>query len=139
MNTTRIERAILKTLVQNLGAAGFKPAAVYIEDGLYIMPDAKTGKLKEYDRGTEPERITYAMTERQIEETLFEVYDTLSPTIHFTDKDRTTWGLGVMVVVGNGEDFISDWHCGERAKAFDAIVETVADAAYNGALSLSVE
>jgi hypothetical protein len=47
-------------------------------------------------------------------------------TLHFAPKTHLDcWGrLGVYVVLGNGVDIISDWHCGN--KSFDAAVDAVA-------------
>lgn len=128
MSTSKHEQRILRALVDKLGAAGFKPAAVYIEDGIYLMPADAAGPVVEFERGKEPTNIARAMTADEVCDQVYKVYDTLTPTIHFTQKDLTTWGnRGVMIVVGNAEDLISDWHSAD--KSFDAILWAVAEEA----------
>ena len=129
MNTIRIERAILTALIDNLGAAGFKAAAVWtgedyqLADGKSSVDGGRSGILRK------------AMTLTEVLK-VFDDIDMSTPTVHFTQRHSMAWGnRGVMVVPGNGEDFISDWH---SEKIFDAIVGTVAEAAHEGALSLFV-
>lgn len=128
----RIEKAILVALIENLSAAGFKPAAVFIQgEGCYLLGDGK-----EYYKHA-PNSVRGYLSATAVASLIFEVWDVAQPTIHFTEQNSTLWGSrGVMVVVGNGVDFISDWHSGD--KAFNAIVETVADAAHEGAFTLFV-
>lgn len=126
----RVERAILIALINNLNAAGFKPAAVWTEE-TYQLADGEEWTHNRADR-----EIRKPMTTDEVLK-VFEDFDMLTPTVHFTEQHTLAWGnRGVMVVNGNGEDFIADWHCGD--KAFNAIVETVAEAASAGALSLFV-
>lgn len=127
MSTTkRIEDAILTALLANLSAAGFKPAAVWTGE-TYQRADGVEGDCGVIDKPMSTAEVLK----------VFADFDMFNPTVHFTEQHRLSWGrTGVMVVCGNGEDFISDWHCMD--KAFDAIVQTVADAAYDGALSLFV-
>jgi hypothetical protein len=128
MSNIRIERAILTALIENLGAAGFKVAAVYTSED-YQLADGESSE-------TGGEAVKKLMTLIEVMK-VFDDFDMYNPTVHFTHQHAMTWGnRGVMVVPGNGEDFISDWHCGD--KAFDAIVDTVAEAAHEGALSLFV-
>jgi hypothetical protein len=128
--TRRVERAILTALIENLSAAGFKPAAVWTEE-TYQLADGEEWSARHSNR-----EIRKPMTTDEVLK-VFDDFDMLTPTVHFTHQHLLSWGnRGVMVVNGNGEDFISDWHCGD--KAFDAIIETVADAAQNGVLSLFV-
>lgn len=123
------ERRIITALVENLSAAGFKPAAVWLE-GSYLMANhSARPRLVEY-HGAEPGEITRPLTLAEVLQ-VFEDYDLYAPTLHFTDQHKTTWGgKGVMLVPGNRCDLISDWHCGDAA--FNGIVEQVADAAGEG-------
>lgn len=124
----RVERAILIALIDNLRSAGFAPAAVWTEEN-YQLADGE--ELSYSNR-----EIRKPMTTDEVLK-VFDDFDMLAPTVHFTHQHKLSWGnLGVMVVNGNGEDFISDWHNSDRA--FDAIVETVVEAAGEGALSLFV-
>ena len=123
--TIKQEQRILAALIDNLGAAGFMPAAVWLGDA-YVMV-AKGGADLEETRGSD--MVRRPMTKAEVMQ-VFEDYSLANPTVHFTHQHATTWGnLGVMVVPGNGCDFISDWHC--QNAAFNAIVEQVADAASN--------
>lgn len=125
MNTIKQEQRILRALVDNLAAAGFQPAAVWI-GGEYVMPLEPSGNPQETDQ-TVLDQIARPMSAAEILK-IFEDYDLSTPTVHFTHQHLTTWGnRGVMVVPGNGCDFISDWHCGDAA--FNAIVDQVATAA----------
>lgn len=126
----RIERAILVALIDNLGAAGFKVASVWTEES--YVAQAADGTTLEIS-------ADYPITPMTLANVLkvFDEYDMCTPTVHFTHQHQLTWGnRGVMVVPGNGEDFISDWHCND--KAFDAIVESVSEAPYHVALFLDV-
>lgn len=123
---TRIERAILVALIENLSAAGFKPAAVWTGED-YQRADGVEGDCGSIDK---------PMTTAEVLK-VFDDFDMLTPTVHFTHQHRLTWGnRGVMVVNGNGLDFISDWHAGDLM--FDAVVTMVADAASDGELTLFV-
>lgn len=140
----RIERAILTALVNNMAAAGFRAVAVYTQEDYQRATDcgADGFKLSEVI-GTELERAYRYMTAAEVS-AVFDAIDMSTPTIHFTRQHETTWGSrGVMVVPGNGVDFISDWHSPREGVksdlvAFDAIVMSVADAASEGALTLIV-
>lgn len=140
-NSHAHEMRILQALIDHLGASGFIPAAVYTDDGMYLMPD-KGGKVEELlpqnapVRGkVVPDQIESALTMAQLLR-IFAEYDLGAPTVHFTHQHVTTWGnRGVQVVPGNGCDFISDWHCPREGQtvgdivAFSKIVGEVADAA----------
>ncbi len=117
------ERRILDALLNNLRAAGFLPAAVWTgEDYVRIHQGAVVDGL----RVMEDDVMEAALTNEQVHQ-IFADYDMYAPTVHFTRQHKVTWGdRGVMVVPGNGIDFISDWHCGD--KAFDAIVDSVSSA-----------
>jgi len=127
----RIEAAILVALINNLSAAGFKPAAVCIDgEGAYVLAPKADGSDNILYEDL-PAEISNPLTAAQVADLIFNVWDVVSPTIHFTHQHKLTWGHGVMVVLGNGEDFISDWHCGDPA--FDAVVTQVSEAASEGA------
>lgn len=123
------EQRILKALVANLNAAGFFIAGVWTEE-VYMLV-AADGSVEEVDSMGAPDLVRAHMTEAQLLQ-VFEDYSMSTPTVHFTIQHNLTWGNnGVMVVPGNRKDFISDWHCGD--KAFDAIVDQVSSAAFEGA------
>ena len=123
------EKRILMALIENLGAAGFKPAAVWTDECYLLAAHDEGTGMCEVEKRDEPELVERPLTLTEVIQA-FEQYDMYAPTVHFTDQYKLTWGPGVMVVPGNLCDFISDWHCDNAA--FNAIVEQVADAAGNG-------
>lgn len=91
---------IVRKLIRNCRKAGYVARLVY-DGGAYVK----------------------VRTERDVLTAVDSVDDS---TIHFepvTGDDGHS--RGVYVVLGNGVDCLSDWHCGD--KAFDAAVETVCD------------
>lgn len=140
-NERRLERAILEAMINNLGAAGFKVAAVFIDgEGCYIMRDGDTTA----ERVQVSSNTSQYLTADQVAATIFDVWDCLTPTIHFTAQHSTEWGdHGVMVVLGNGSDFISDWHCGNDSsppskQRFAAIMDAVSELASEAPLTLHI-
>jgi hypothetical protein len=109
----KTEEAILKALVEELSIAGFTYVNVW--DGEEYRPVSEG----------------YA----QLLEEVFAVSDS---TVHFAPEDNPEkWGnLGVLLVCGNGEDFISDWHCGN--KDFDAALDRVMKRIDNLSLTVNV-
>ena len=98
-NATRmkLERAIVATLIREAKRGGFVPVQVW-QDGEYApVTDAESAI-----------EATFAVD---------------TATIHFAPKGNPDdWGSrGVLIVGGNGEDVISDWHCGDDR--FNAAVE----------------
>jgi len=104
-NETRIklERRIVRTLIQELAAAGYLPVKVW-DGGEYVAVSA-------------------------LDETMDAVFAVDDSTIHFAPKDKPEeWGRrGVLIIGGNGEDIISDWHCGD--KKFSEAVDAAANVA----------
>lgn len=107
---TELERAIVRKLIRTLGVAGFVPRCVW-DGGEYV--DART--------------------EDAALEAVFAVDES---TLHFQRlfaKDDDWGRLGVLLVCGNGEDIVSDYHCGDSAfsaaieKALDYTVSVVVD------------
>lgn len=95
-NTTKIEKAIVTALVEELGKSGFKPFQVW-DGGEYV-----------------------ACTD--VASVLNAVFAVDTATVHFKPGD-----YGVFLVCGNGEDVISDYHCGN--KTFTAAVERASERA----------
>lgn len=124
------EQRILEALLNNLRAAGYEPAAIWTEE--YYLTAVGDKVFAEFAHSQAPELIERPLTNAEVVKA-FEEYDMYAPTIHFTDRSARTWSLGVMVVPGNLEDFISDWHVRDDAPAFDKIVGEVASAAGEGA------
>ena len=94
---TKIERAKVSAVVAECEAAGYVPVRVW-DGGEYVKTTGVTGALD----------AVFAVDES---------------TIHFAPRDKPNgWGgCGVLVILGNGEDCISDWHCGDEV--FSAAVE----------------
>lgn len=106
MNTVRkIETAIVTALVEELKAAGYVPVKVY-DGGEYVKAPDLAGVL----------------------EAVFSVDES---TINFAPAgEPKKWGkLGVFIVGGNGEDCISDYHCGDPI--FAKAVERACDRSEN--------
>lgn len=99
-----IEKMIIRRTIRELKAAGFVPVTVW-----------------------DSEEYVPATTARKVIETLDAV--DYNCTVHFAPaKNRKAWGnLGVVFVLGNGIDVISDYHCGnpEFSEAMDRVSEYV--------------
>jgi len=96
-----VERAIVRALIQECDRAGFMPH--HVDDGGENVP---------------------CSTEHTAVEAIFAVDDA---RLFFRSKDdasRKPVTHGVYLVGGNGEDIISDWHCGNAS--FNAAVDRVA-------------
>jgi hypothetical protein len=125
MNT--IERVIITALLRNMRAEGYQPAAVW-DGGAYQMADDKTyepDKLPMLSRKRNtaaPEEITRSMTD---EEALRSIDSVCECTLHFTHRNAKTWGnRGVLLILGNGEDVISDFH-DAADEPFSEIINTI--------------
>lgn len=96
-----LERKIVRKVVRTLKAAGFVPVKVW-----------------------DSQEYVDAVTETEVLDAVFAVDDS---TIHFAPAtDLEDWGhRGVYIVLGNGIDCLSDWHCGDSD--FDAGLERVCD------------
>jgi len=121
------ERRILDALLNKLRVAGFLPAAVWTGESYVLATSAEPdGTVLEWTTRQPPKAIARGLTNDEVHK-IFADYDMYAPTVHFTRRHNITWGNhGVMVVPGNGIDFISDWHCGNAD--FDAIVDSVSSA-----------
>jgi hypothetical protein len=103
MNIT--ERVIIRQLIADLNQAGYQTAAVY-DGGDYIM--GRDGKTVAIDGDAAPSVIDRPLS---VDEALEAIDSVDDATLHFTHKDSNTWGnRGVYLVLGNGEDVISDHH-----------------------------
>lgn len=101
--STKVEKAILAALIEELGKAEFVPVQVW-DGGEY-----QTAK-------------DFAAVEAA-------VYSVDVSTIHFAPvHDQVDWGRrGVMFVCGNGEDCLSDWHTGDKkfAEALERVLTRI--------------
>lgn len=115
-----IEKFIIQRLIADMERAGYHVAAVW--DGeQYQMVDAE-GRPISLDRG--PAHAKRAMSVAQALDSIDSVDDS---TLHFTHKDASTWGdRGVLLILSNGEDVISDYHAGDAV--FESIIERIYDA-----------
>lgn len=97
-----LERLIIRRTIRELKKAGFVPVSVW-----------------------DSEEYVPATTERKVIETLNAV--DFNCTVHFAPAgDLKAWGrLGVMFVLGNGIDVVSDYHCGNPE--FSAAMDRVSD------------
>jgi hypothetical protein len=110
-----IERAILIALLVDMRAAGYEPAAVW--DGeAYLMAGGAEYKQKRMRMHSSqsadtdaPDEITQPMTDDEVLDAVGSVDD--PTTLHFTHHRKRTWGnRGALLILGNGEDIISDYH-----------------------------
>ena len=105
-----IERIIIRRLITEAAVRGFVPVKFW--DG------------EEYQE-VEQEVVCGEATRFSA----IKAIDTVDEgTLHFApEKDRTAWGQrGVLLILGNGEDVISDWHSGDET--FSAACEATLDA-----------
>jgi hypothetical protein len=114
----KIERAIVTALIAEANAAGFVPVSVY-DGGEYVPDVAAHGDPADANK---PEPV--ALTTDAVLDAVFAVDVS---TIHFAPTTNLLdWGnRGVFIVLGNGEDCISDWH--NSNDAFNAAVEKTCD------------
>lgn len=114
----RIEHAIVRLLIDEVAKAGFVPVGIHHED----LPRGEFEKV----------------AANKIFAEVFE-YDG-AITLHFapaaTPDDEAEF-MGVLLVNGNGEDIISDWHV--EPEAFADAVERASQAAHDGPMSISVQ
>lgn len=108
----KVERAIVAALVTELHVAGFVLVQLY--DGFKYRPVPHN-------------RSNYALVEHALRVVFSPTLNTYHPTLHFAPKDKIiSWGArGVMLVLGNGVDIISDWH---HDGIFSQTVKRVCDA-----------
>lgn len=125
-----IERVILLALMRNMRAQGYEVVSVW-EGENYRMPD-RQGELQTYPHGKEPDIMFNPMTDEQA---LTEIDSVDESTLHFTHRHSRTWGnRGVLVVLGNGEDCLSDFHGADRSEPFQKIVTDIYDKLNKGEL-----
>lgn len=116
MNTEQIaERAIIKALIVAMAAAGYQVAAVW--DGeVYQMGGGKSYMPPAFVPDHAP-----GMDETAALEAIYSVDEC---TLHFTHKGKHSWGnRGVLLILGNGADVISDYHCAD--KNFDDVISAI--------------
>jgi hypothetical protein len=107
-----IEKVIIVKLIEELDKAGFVPVQFW--DGEEYQPIVWKNGSTGPDNNVQREKACMdAIT--SVDE----------GTLHFASKtDLKGWGrLGVLLILGNGEDVISDYHCGNAA--FDAAIQSV--------------
>lgn len=133
-NMKTIERMILIALMRDMRKAGYEVAAVWTGDE-YRMA-CPEGRVKNYayddnERGmpVAPSKIIRSLTDV---EALKEIDSVDQSTLHFTHRNAKTWGnRGVLVILGNGEDVLSDFHATER-EPFGKVIRNIYDKLNNG-------
>ncbi len=118
----RIEHAIVRLLIDELAKVGFVPVGIHHEDlprgECELVARSKIfAEVFEYDG---PITLHFAPT------------SAIDASTDAVDMEQL---VGVLLVNGNGQDIISDWHT--RPKEFDHAVGRVASAAHEGPLTLS--
>lgn len=107
-----VEKVIVCKLIEKLDAAGFVPVKWW--DG------------EEYQAIDNP--MDNAATPARREKQCIDAINTVDTgTLHFAPKtDLTNWGqMGVLLILGNGEDIISNYHCSTNYPAFTATVDSM--------------
>jgi hypothetical protein len=123
MNMQAIERRIVLALVADMRKSGFEPAAVW--DGEEYQMIGNAGHVRGFPSDDAHGHIRRALTDTEVLTAVDSVDDS---TIHFTHQGATTWGnRGVYIVLGNGCDCISDYHCAESEPRFAAILEGISE------------
>lgn len=119
------ERVIITALLRDMREDGYQPAAVW-DGGAYVMAhgtfDERSQRLhsSQCPDTAAPDHIVRPMTDEEV----FAAVDSVDEsTLHFTNKNATTWGSrGVLLILGNGEDVISDYH-DARGESFGAVID----------------
>lgn len=117
-----IERYVISALMRDMRYQGYNVAAVW--DGeMYQLAGTRYQMVArgQSSKSLLMERIEASLTDTQV----FRVLDLGgTPTLHFTHRNTDTWGnMGVLLILGNGEDVISDYHCGDEM--FSSIIDSI--------------
>jgi hypothetical protein len=119
-----IERIIIAALLRDMRAAGYQPAAVW-NDGDYVLADP-FGRITSREPGDIAD-LTHINRPLTDAEALEHIDSVEVSTLHFTHQNATTWGnRGVMLVLGNGIDVISDHHVA-KGEQFGKVIEELCD------------
>lgn len=120
-----IERVIIKALLRDMREEGYLPAAVW-DGGAYVMahgsfdensPRFHSSQSPDTDA---PDLIVNPMTDEQVLEAIDSVDES---TLHFTRRNSREWGnRGVLLILGNGEDVISDYHVA-NGESFGSVID----------------
>ncbi|HEY1900750.1 MAG TPA: hypothetical protein VGG49_13260 [Steroidobacteraceae bacterium] len=128
-----VEALILKTLMKDMRAAGYQPAAVWTGEDYVVGIADREQTLVEVSATDPPDQIERPLTDEDVF-SVFADYDMHAPTLHFTHQGKLTWGTrGVMLVEGNGEDIISDYHVAE-GEQFGAVIDAIYERIEQGTL-----
>lgn len=121
----KTEHAIVRLLVKELGKAGYVPVTVWNSEDYVPV-------LQAYEAGQQVSKPA-PLTPKQYMDAIFDV--DASVTLHFAPEcDLENWGThGIVLVQGNGEDLISNWHCGDER--FNTAIEAVVDIIKKGPVS----
>lgn len=126
-----IERHIISALIRNMNDEGYLVAAFW--DGEeYQMGGGLPGQpVVSHGAEDPPDNIVRAMGETEA----LDAIDTVDEgTLHFTHRNKDTWGTrGVYLVLGNGEDVISDYHVAE-GEPFGKVIKAIYDRISDGKL-----
>lgn len=128
-----IERLIISALLRDMRAAGYQPAAVW-NDGEYVVGRLLTGKSDSLHAGSRDAVMSHIERPLTDAEALEHVDSVDCSTLHFTRQNATTWGdRGVFIVLGNGEDCLSDYHC-PKGEPFVSVIESLSGRLERGEL-----
>lgn len=125
-----IERMILIALMRDMRAKGYEVAAVW--DGSQYCMAVPKGEVEYFDDGDPPTAgdIVRPLTDA---EALHAIDAVCESTLHFTHRDKKTWGnRGVLVILGNGKDVLSDFHAPDN-EPFCGVVTIIYDKLEEGA------
>lgn len=121
MNT--LEKTIITALLRDMQQEGYRAAAIWTGEDYVVAGQSGLIEISR-DAGGDGEPVARPLTEEEVF-SVFTDYDMATPTIHFTHKGLMTWGnRGVMVIEGNGEDIISDYHVAE-GESFGSVIDHI--------------
>lgn len=120
-----IERMILLALIRDMRAQGYEVASVWDGDNYQMPgPDATIQEFPADSKFIEG-GIVRPMTDEEACEAMDSVCES---TLHFTYRNKKTWGTrGVLVILGNGEDVLSDFHAPPTREPFQKVVIDIYD------------
>lgn len=125
-----IERIIIQALLRDMRRFGYLPAAVYDGED-YVLSVSET-EFQTFTDNNAPGSIVRHLTDDQA---LTAIDSVSESTLHFTQRGTKTWGdRGVMLIIGNGQDVISDHH-NARGEPFNTILQKLFERIEDGSLA----
>lgn len=126
-----IERLMLTALLRDMRRAGYEPAAVWDGEEYVCARSANAADGVKSFPARAPKKIHRALTDEEALEAIDSVDES---TLHFTQRNAREWGnRGVLLILGNGQDVMSDHHCAD-GEPFGEIISAIWDKVQDGKL-----